>query len=55
MASTILLKNVPKDIMRTILKVQSEVKMKKEIGKYSQEKAVYKIISDYAKSLTLSS
>jgi len=45
----ILLKKVPPEALKVILTVQAEVKLQKGVGSYSQEKAIYKIISDYEK------
>jgi hypothetical protein len=44
---SILLKDVPKDVKSIILQLQSDAKIKKNIGKYSQEKVIYQALRDY--------
>lgn len=43
------LKEVPNDVLDTIIEVQADAKKKKSICQYSLEKAVYQIVRDYNK------
>lgn len=45
--SSFVLKKVPEDVLKTILKVQGEIKVKRGITIYSLESAVYYIIKKY--------
>jgi len=40
-------KRRPPDIKKIIVKIQIDIKQKKNVGKYSQEKVIYQIIRDY--------
>jgi hypothetical protein len=44
---SILLKDVPADVKKIILEMQSDIKLKKQVGKYSQEKVIYQALRDY--------
>lgn len=45
------LKNIPKDVLKYILKMQGEIKQTRGIGQFSMESTVYKIINEH-KELT---
>lgn len=49
MPKSILLKNVPEDILQIILKAQSEEKLKTNKTQYSMESAIYKLIKNAKK------
>ena len=44
---SILLKDVPDDVRKIILQMQSDIKNKKQVGKYSQEKVIYQALREY--------
>lgn len=41
------LKDIPEDVRRHILKIQSEVKIERNVSMYSQMQAIFKIIRDH--------
>lgn len=47
--TTVYLKEIPKDLVCFILKIQGDVKSQKGIGKYSQSKTILYIIKEYKK------
>jgi len=47
MANSILLKNVPNDVLVIILEVQGKMKVEKCIKQYSMEQSIYKMIRNY--------
>lgn len=47
--ASIKLNDIPTEIWNDILKTQSELKIKKKCGQYSQEKTVYAMLEDYRK------
>lgn len=44
---TIHLTDMPEDVRAHILKVQMQIKLKKKIGKYSQQLALYQIVREH--------
>lgn len=46
MANDLLLKDVPEDVLKIILKKQGDEKVKKGVKQYSMSLAVFKIIRD---------
>lgn len=51
--TTIYLKDIPEDLVKHILKIQWDNKVKKGVGKYSQSKAVIQIIREHKNKSTL--
>lgn len=47
--TTVYIKEIPKDLVCFILKMQGEIKSQKGIGKYSQSQTILHIIKEYKK------
>lgn len=47
--ASILLKNVPKEVIRLILEEQARIKEVRDTRQYSMELTIYKMIKDYDK------
>lgn len=47
--ASILLKNVPKEVIRLILEEQTRIKEVRDTRQYSMESTIYKMIKDYDK------
>jgi len=49
MASSILLRDVPDDVLNILLKVQYEEKLQKKVNQYSLSRVIFKLIRDSQK------
>lgn len=39
--------DMPEDVRKYLLKIQMEIKLKKKVGKYSQQLTIYQIIREH--------
>lgn len=49
------LKDIPEDVRRHILKIQSEVKIERNVSMYSQMQAIFKIIREHKEFVEIKS